>query len=51
METFLVIIKTNIFIGVVCSIASPVVAFFVLKNNQKLAAWVFSKLIKPSNKA
>lgn len=46
METFLVIIKTNIFVGVVCSIASPIVAFYVLRNNQKLAAWVVGKLIK-----
>lgn len=42
MGTFLAII----FVGIGCFIASPIVLFFVLRNNQDLAAWVVDKLIK-----
>jgi predicted PurR-regulated permease PerM len=33
-----------IFIGVACFIASPIVLFFILKNNERFAKWV-SELI------
>ena len=33
-----------IFIGIACFIASPIVLYFVLKNNVRLADWVIEKI-------
>ncbi len=42
MGTFLAII----IVGMVCFIASPIVIYFIAKNNPKFAGWVVNILIK-----